>query len=432
MEKLALRAFTSTAKKNYGPRSIGRADVTATGDRRIPVGPIHFDYGLGGGLRAGWIHSFYGEKSGGKTTSCLKCVARLQSLCRNCLRPAQGVEAVSPPKSVLDEDPKARWGAKGKCTCFAEGLYKPEVPEFRDDKDKKLAVTSKKYKEALEAWESELKKNSYEEYVCSWIDTENSFSKAYATAQGVDCLRLLLIRPESAEAAIDLLHAMACTVEVDFIALDSIAQLAPNKELESSTEDWQQGLQARLTNKMARLLVRDSSMVANQDRTLTQVWINQTRQKIGVMFGDPTTKPGGKGQEFAVHAEVKFLTSKQLLVTDTYGSESKNEVVHVPVSETFRFKITKNKTKGTRGVEGNYTQRLKANDAGPACSLIEEEDIYKLAMHYLVTVNAKKQYVLGDEEFSSQKALLGKFREDHDFMLATKMVLLEKMLSGLA
>lgn len=431
--KQALAAFAAVSQKKYGPRSTGRADATATGDRHVPLGPIHLDYGLGGGLRIGWITSFYGEKSGGKTTTAYKAVAKFQSLCRNCLRPAKNIVAVPPPMEVLEKDKHARWGAEGQCTCYAEGLYRPEVPEFRDDKDKKLAENSKKYKEAKEAWHEALMANSYEETVACWIDVEQSFSTGYATAQGVDCKRLQLQRPESAEDGIDMLHALVCTVEVDFVVLDSIAQLAPNKEIESSTEDWQQGLQARLSNKMARLLVRDSSMVANQDRSVTQIWINQTREKIGQMWGDPTTKPGGKGQEFAVHAEVRFYGSKQELTSEQYGAKDKGEVVTIPISETFKFKITKNKTKGTRGVEGTYTQRLKANDAGPACSLIEIDDVFKLAMHYLVEQDPKlKTLKLGGQEYPNQKQMLMAFRDDPELVAATKTVLLERMLQGFA
>lgn len=425
MTKLA--AFTRAAKAKYGKGKIGRADTTPTDDRRITSGSLRLDYALGGGYRVGWITSLYGEKAGGKTTTAIRALAHGQVLCRNCLRLAANVEAVEPSAAELKEDPDARWSAKGQCTCFAEELYKPEVPEFRDDKDKKIAGNTKKYKEAHEAWSKKLTKNSYEEFVCAWIDMETKFDKVWATKLGLDCRRVLFIRPEHAEEAIDIMHALACTIEVDFVVIDSIAQLVPMKELSESMEVWQQGLAARLTNKFVRKLVSGGAMVANANRTLTQIWINQTREKIGVIFGDPTVKPGGKGQEFAVAAEIRFRKSKIENRQEQYGT--KEEVVDIPVKETFFFQCTKNQTESVSSVKGTYTQQMRDNDAGPRGRIIEEEEIHKLAMHWLVEQDKKtKNYTLAGTEYTSQKSMMVAIRSDDILRAAIKKVLLETML----
>lgn len=429
-DKPTLAAFTKNAQTSYGKRSAGRSDVVAVPRRKVPIGPLRLDHALGGGLDMGGIHSFYGEKSGGKTTTAMRAVGACQKLCRNCYRPAQEVVSEPPSAEVLLENPLARWVAKGKCTCFSEGIYVPDIPEFKDEKGKKLAVNSGKYSDALQRWKDQLAQNSYEEFVTAWIDLELSFDAKYAGMNGVDARRILLFRPESAEAAIDMYHAMARTVEVDLIVFDSIAQMAPNKEIEASAEEWQQGLLARLVNKMSRQIVSDGSMVANQGRTVTQIWINQTRQKIGVMYGDPSVKPGGKGQEFAVHVEVKFLGSKREMEEIVYGAKDKGEVLDRPISETFRFNITKSKAGNTRDVGGSYTVRLHSTEAGKAGELIEVEDVFKMAMHFLVQQDPKsKMYMLGGSEFSSQKDLLGKLRDDAAFLGSTKATLLTHFLA---
>lgn len=427
--KTALASFVKGAQKNYGARAIGRGDANPAIRRVVPLGPIRLDHALGGGIHIGAVHSFYGEKSGGKTTTAAITVARFQKLCRNCYRDATDIVAVPPPPEVLKDDPHARWGATGKCTCFAENLFSPEPPDFKDDGGKKLAQNSGKYKAALEQWRIEMSENSYEEYVCAWFDLEQSFDEKYLSLYGADPRRIQLIRPESAEITIDVLHAGARTVEIDLIVLDSIAQMAPNKEIESSAEDWQQGLQARLVNKMSRMLMSDASMVANHARSFTQIWINQTREKIGVMFGDPTTKPGGKGQEFAAHIELKFKKGK--IEKRSIEMGSKDETVDKVETETFTFECTKNKRASTKGVSGYYAVRRESTDAGGAGSFIEFDDIGRMAMHFLVKQDPKsKKYGLAGEEYDSQKALLGRLREDAALFAATKTVLLEMFISS--
>lgn len=411
-------AFARLTKAKYGEGVMGRADTTPTDDIRLPSGSIHLDYALGGGYRVGWAHSLYGEKSGGKTTTAIRALALAQGICRNCFRPAKNIQSAPPPQEILDEDPEARWGATGECTCYAEGLYKPkEPPKEKDEKPKE-------YKERLLGWGEALRKNSYEEFICAWIDSEGAFDKAWATKIGLDCRRVLYARPTSAEEAIDILHALAMTVAVDMLCIDSIAQLVPSTELTASATEWQQGLQARLVNKAVRKLVSASSYVAGERRSLTQIWINQVRATM-VAFGDPTVKPGGKGQEFAVVAEIKFKRGKQEVVTEQYGA--KEEVVHIPIKETFEGVVTKNRTAGQKGVHFHYTQRMRDMDAGPAGAVLDEEEIFKLAMHYLVDED-DGTYTLAGTEYKSQKAIKTALHDDAELRSAVRKATLEKML----
>lgn len=412
-------------RKQYGSYAVGNGSETPSDDRRLPTGSLLLDAGMVGGLRVGWITSFYGEKSGGKSTTAIRCFGIAQGYCRNCFRPATDIQAVA-PKADEDESAKdvasKRWSATGKCTCFAEKIYIPDPPA------KETGETPKVHRARVEAWTQAMTENSYEEWVCTWIDMEHSFDKGWATKLGMDVRRLLYVRPESAEEALDIMAGLIGTVEVDGICVDSIAQLTPTKELTDSMEQWQQGLQARLVNKGIRKLVTGSSHVANSHRMVTQIWINQVRDKI-TMFGDPTVKPGGKGQEFAVHCEVKFGKSKVETIADQFGS--KEDVLHVGTSERFNFKITKNRTGSSKDCDGWYTQRMRDNETGPAGVILEDEDIFKLALYHLVAQDKKAgTYKLADREYTSQKTMATDLRDDLPFRAAVRSALLAERIKG--
>jgi len=416
-----LTQVAKTLQAKYGSGAIGRGDSTPSEDRRMTTGSLRLDAVLGGGIRVGWVTSFYGEKSGGKSTTAIRCMGIAQRHCRNCLRLVKDVESV-PPEGVATEDIKtARWGATGTCSCYAEGLYQPDAPP------KETGESPKVYRERTEAWFEKLKSNSYEEMVCVWIDMEHSFDKGWAVRLGLDTRRLLYVRPESAEEALDIIAGLIGTIEVDMLCIDSLANLTPTKELTDSMEQWQQGLQARLLNKGIRKLITGSSAVANEHRTITQIWINQVRDKI-TMFGDPTVKPGGKGQEFAVHAEVKFGKSKVETEAEQYGA--KDEVIKIPRTETFSFKCTKNRTAATKDSEGFYVQRMRDTEAGKAGEVMDGEEVFTLAMHYLVDTSKKGAYRLADREYTSQKAIATDLRDDADLYSVVCAALLAKLIKG--
>lgn len=380
------------------------------------------------------------------------------------VRLAGTVEATPPTEEEAAElGESARWSAKGHCGCYGERIYRPEESppkkeasgespdEYKAKRDlwhgstgaprKADGDTPKKYEERLAAWRDDLRLNSYSEFVVSWMDVEESYHKEWFANLGVDNRRIFHIRPTNAEEAIDIGHALALTNECDLLVIDSIAQLVPQKEISASMEEWQQGLQARLVNKAARKLLGAMAKQSGRCRPLTQIWINQTREKIGVMFGDPTVKPGGKGQEFAIHAEVKFQRSKEETINDQYGT--KDEVLVVSVKETISFKITKNKTAGTKGVTGSYVQSMRSTELLRAGSVMEEDYVFKLAMHYLVVADKKKgTYTISREEgtrdarrfwnwdpvvFESQKDILAAIREDSGFLTRVRWTLLQHM-----
>jgi recombination protein RecA len=205
------------------------------------------------------------------------------------------------------------------------------------------------------------------------------------------------------------MHALVRSGEIDLLALDSIAQMVPATETEESSEKWQQGLQARLINKMSRTLTASGTAVRRDTgRLVTQIWLNQTRVKIGVMFGDPTTKPGGNGQDFATTIELKLWGGKTETENEVFGA--KDDVLKRVVSEDVNFEVKKNKSAATKGQTGFYKQCLIAHDGLRKGQVIEHEFVFKLAMHRGLVEKTGPKYRLAGREFTSQvgieKALL--------------------------
>lgn len=414
-----LSAVSAALKKKYGPNVFGSGEKIALTDKRVTSGSFFLDLCLGGcidagfGLMLGRVHAMWGDKSGGKTTTAYRIAGLFMRLCRNCWRPAKNVVAVPPTEKELKEDPEARWSATGECDCYAKGLMDHDFiipPKETNEKAKDYADRINKLRE-------DMKKNSYEECVVTFVDAEDSFDKRYFSNFG-DPRRLLLVRPAVGEDACDLAQGLALSGQVDLMILDSLAHFMPKGEDETSAHEWQQGLQARIVNKTVRKMVGASAKVQHDQRRLTQIWINQTRVNIGMSFGDPSIKPAGMGQEFAAHAEIRFRGSKVDNTVEKWGSDK--ETLATMVSERFNFEVSKNKIGGTKKRTGFYKQT-------PSGEVLEDDVLFKMAMKWLVKENKKGKdgkYTLGDLSFKTQKAIQEAIQENPDVRDAIRTALL--------
>ena len=172
------------------------------------------------------------------------------------------------------------------------------------------------------------------------LDMEGTHESVWSSKLGVDNDALLVSQPETGEAALDMCDALIRTKEVSLIVVDSLAQLVPAKEMESSAEDQFVGLQARMIGSFVRKAV--SGLIAERQRghEVTLLFINQFRSKIGGWSptGDPLTEPGGKGLGFAYSLEIT-MKNKEQAGKDDYDVETMVENEHA-------FSITKNKLNG--------------------------------------------------------------------------------------
>lgn len=162
---------------------------------------------------------------------------------------------------------------------------------------------------------------------CAYIDAEHALDPAYMTALGVDLDELLLAQPDYGEQALEIVDKLIKTGEIGLIVVDSVAALVPKAELEGDMEANQMGLQARMMSKALRKIVA----LANEHKTLV-IFINQLRMKIGIMFGNPETTPGGRALPYA--ASVRLDIRKKEDIKDKAG-----ESIGIKV----KVKIIKNK-----------------------------------------------------------------------------------------
>ena len=129
--------------------------------------------------------------------------------------------------------------------------------------------------------------------VCAYIDAEHAMDPIYARAIGVDVDQLLISQPDTGEQALEIADMLTRSGAIDVIVIDSVAALTPRAEIEGEMGDTHVGLQARLMSQALRKLT------GNLSKTKTiAIFINQLREKIGVMFGSPETTPGGRALKF--------------------------------------------------------------------------------------------------------------------------------------
>ncbi|HYK74267.1 MAG TPA: recombinase RecA [Pseudoneobacillus sp.] len=166
----------------------------------------------------------------------------------------------------------------------------------------------------------------------AFIDAEHALDPSYAQKLGVNIDELLLSQPDTGEQALEIAEALVRSGAIDIIVIDSVAALVPKAEIEGEMGDSHVGLQARLMSQALRKL----SGAINKSKTIA-VFINQIREKVGVMFGNPETTPGGRALKFysTIRLEVRRAeTLKQ--GTDMVGNKTKIKVVKNKVAPPFR------------------------------------------------------------------------------------------------
>ncbi|MGB0210278.1 MAG: recombinase RecA [Ilumatobacteraceae bacterium] len=167
---------------------------------------------------------------------------------------------------------------------------------------------------------------------CAYIDAEHAMDPVYARAIGVDVDQLLISQPDTGEQALEIADMLVRSAAIDVIVIDSVAALTPRAEIEGEMGDSHVGLQARLMSQALR------KITANLNKTGTiAVFINQLREKIGVMFGSPETTPGGRALKFysSVRLDIRRIESLKD-GAEVVGNRTRVKVVKNKVSPPFR------------------------------------------------------------------------------------------------
>lgn len=168
--------------------------------------------------------------------------------------------------------------------------------------------------------------------IAAFIDAEHALDPVYAKNLGVDTENLYLSQPDHGEQGLEIAEAFVRSGAVDIVVVDSVAALTPKAEIEGEMGDTHVGLQARLMSQALRKL---SSAIAKSNTTA--IFINQIREKIGVMFGNPETTPGGRALKFYSSVRLEVRRAEQLkLGQEIVGNRTKIKVVKNKVAPPFR------------------------------------------------------------------------------------------------
>ena len=166
----------------------------------------------------------------------------------------------------------------------------------------------------------------------AYIDAENALDPQYAEALGVNVDDLLLSQPDTGEEGLEIADALISSGAVDLVVVDSVAALVPRAEIEGEMGDAHVGLQARLMSQALRKL----SGEINKTKT-TAIFINQIREKVGVMFGNPETTTGGRALKFYSTIRMEIRRSEQIKNgTNVIGNRTKIKIVKNKVAPPFK------------------------------------------------------------------------------------------------
>lgn len=166
----------------------------------------------------------------------------------------------------------------------------------------------------------------------AFIDAEHSLDPQYASKLGVNIGELLLSQPDNGEQALEICEALVRSGAISIIVIDSVAALVPQAEIEGEMGDSHVGLQARLMSQALRKL----AAVINKTNTIA-IFINQLREKVGVMFGNPETTPGGRALKFYSSVRLEIRRSEQIKNgTDIIGNKTSVKVVKNKMAPPFK------------------------------------------------------------------------------------------------
>jgi recombination protein RecA len=168
--------------------------------------------------------------------------------------------------------------------------------------------------------------------IAAFIDAEHALDPVYAKKLGVDIDNLLISQPDNGEQALEIAEALVRSGAIDIIVIDSVAALVPRAEIEGEMGDSHVGLHARLMSQALRKLTG----IISKSRTTT-IFINQIREKVGVMFGNPETTTGGRALKFYASIRLEVRKGEAIKAgNDVVGNRTKVKVVKNKVAPPFR------------------------------------------------------------------------------------------------
>jgi recombination protein RecA len=238
-----------------------------------------------------------------------------------------------------------------------------------------------------------------------WVAAESWVSE-YADLCGVDSSRVFVVETTVMEDAFDAVIKFAESRQVDCIVIDSLAALIPNAEADKSMDEFTVGRPALLTNKFFRKVgTAMKRSLVEQERPILGIIINQWRFKIGVMYGDPRTTPGGVGKDYAYFTRCEVKRTEYIEVGP---SSNKNRV-----GQRVRVRVMKNKSAPPNGV-ASFDFYIKDGGECPAGEIDFAREIAALCEVKEIVSRKGSWYYFKDQKWQGMEALIASIREEVD------------------
>jgi len=256
-----------------------------------------------------------------------------------------------------------------------------------------------------------------------YVDLEDSFDKEWASRfiEDEDFDRVLLIRPLYAEEAIDAMVDILNSDEynIGFLMIDSLANMVPIADFEKSASEDTVGMQARVINKMIRKLLPIKSAMNKEGKTLTCIFINQVRSKIGARaFTPDSTKPGGHYQDFVAHMIIRFYAVENVTKGD------------VTIKVKHQFKIEKAKVNNAiQGRKGAFSLVLVDHEGMEIGQTDDYNIILNSAKKFKVLERIGNKWKFNENVFTTQADVLTRMREDIKFYVELYETTMNKMIT---
>lgn len=240
-----------------------------------------------------------------------------------------------------------------------------------------------------------------------WLDVEGALELDWAKENGVDLDKLLVVRPQYAEQALDIVDTIIRTQGISIVVVDSMAALLPAREMEQSMEDFSMGLAGLLNSKFLRKVtssIRHSKALNEEHEGITVILLNQLREKIGA-YGNPEVMPGGRAIEF--YASVIIFLRRGDWKSVKISGRDEN------IGQECKFKIEKNKTFPPKR-SGIFDLYVKTANGFKATQIDRLKEVLTYAVLWDVVVKKGAWYFVGDEKFQGAEALLEYLRTNQE------------------
>lgn len=265
------------------------------------------------------------------------------------------------------------------------------------------------------------------------VDVEKTLDIDYAAKLGCNVDSFVIVNPDSGEQAIDVLNEVLNTGRDVLVAVDSIAAIVPTAEIEASMDQQYQGIHPRLINRMMRVATAKMkrSLYTRNAASTTIVCANQLREKIGVMWGNPETTPGGRGKDFFYSVMIRMSSSPSDKLMDKVKQHGIER--NIQYGQKVKFNVSKNKCGGNQHVEGEFEYYKKPHKHYGAFSFNNDYMLFRHGCFFgIIEARPRKDgkgitYIYQDISAKKEHFFIEKLAEDDDARATLYEEIMEKI-----